>query len=101
MAQKDHERICVQRFLEAKGKVPTLVEDSEAPDFKVWFGAALVGIEVTKALGFGERGRDTSQAQASLAAKVMNEARDLYDATGAPPLHVTAAFLNSSTQLGK
>ncbi len=100
MAQKDHERICVQRFLEAIGKVPTLIEDSEAPDFRVSFDEALVGIEVTKALRFGERGKDTPQAQASLAARVMHQARDLYDATGAPPLHVTAAFLDHTPLSG-
>jgi hypothetical protein len=100
MAQKDHERISVQGFLEAIGKVPTLIEDSEAPDFKVWFGEDIVGIEVTKSLRFGERGRDTPQAQASLAAKVMDQARDLYDATGAPPLHVTAAFLGHTPLSG-
>jgi hypothetical protein len=94
MALKDHERICVQRFLDAIAKVPTLIEDSEAPDFKVRFGEEVVGIEVTKALRVGELGKATPQAQASLAAKVMNRARNLYDATGAPPLHVTAAFLS-------
>jgi len=100
MAQKDHERICVQRFLEAIGKVPTLIEDSEAPDFRVRFGDEVVGIEVTKALRFGERGKDTPQAQASLAARVMNQARNLYDATAAPPLHVTAAFLDHTPLSG-
>jgi hypothetical protein len=94
MAQKDHERICVERFLAAIGKVPTLIEDSEAPDFKVRFGEEVVGIEVTKALRFGELGKDSPQAQASLATRVMNRARSLYGATGAPPLHVTAAFLS-------
>ncbi len=39
MARKDHERICVERFLEAIGMVPTLIEDSEAPDFRVLAGA--------------------------------------------------------------
>jgi hypothetical protein len=100
MAQKDHERICVQRFLEGVGKVPTRIEDSEAPDFRVWFGEDLVGIEVTKTLRFGERGKDTPQAQASLAARVMQQARGLYDATGAPPLHVTAAFLGHTPLSG-
>jgi hypothetical protein len=94
MAKKDHEWICVQRFLEAIGKVPTLIEDSEAPDFRVRFGEEVVGIEVTNALHLGERGKDFPQAQASLAAKVMNQARDLYGASGAPPLHVTAALLS-------
>ena len=93
MAQKDRERICVERFLKAIGKVPTLIEDSEAPDFRVRFGEEVVGIEVTKALSFGELGKDSPQAQASLATKVMNRARNVYDATGAPPLHLTAAFL--------
>lgn len=100
MAQKDHERICVQRFLEAIGKVPTLIEESEEPDFRVRFGDEVVGIEVTKALRFGERGKDTPQAQASLAARVLNQARHLYDATGAPPLHVTAAFLDHTPLSG-
>jgi len=93
MDQKIHEQICVERFLETIGKVPTLIEASEAPDFRVRFGEEAVGIEVTKALRFGERGKDTPQAQANLAAKVMNQARTIYDATGAPPLHVSAAFL--------
>jgi hypothetical protein len=100
MAQKDHKRICVQRFLEAIGKVPTLIEDSEAPDFRVRFGDEVVGIEVTKALHFGERGKDSPQAQASLAAKVMNQARDVYAATGAPPLHVTATVLSHTPLSG-
>jgi hypothetical protein len=94
MAQKDQERICVQRFLEAFGRVPTRVEDSEAPDFRVHFGDELVGIEVTRLLPFGERGKESPQAQSSLRAKVMTQARSLYEATGAPPLHVTAAFLD-------
>ncbi len=100
MAQKDHEWICVQRFLEAIGKVPTLIEDSEAPDFRVHFGDEVVGIEVTKALRSGERGKESPQAQASLAARVMNQARNFYDATGAPPLHVTAAFLDHTPLSG-
>jgi hypothetical protein len=94
MDQKRHERICVERFLEAIGKVPALIEDSEAPDFRVRFGEEVVGIEVTKALRSGELGKDSPQAQASLATRAMNRARNLYDATGAPPLHVTAAFLS-------
>jgi hypothetical protein len=94
MIQKDHERICVQRFLEAIGKVPTLIEDSEAPDFRVRFGDDVVGIEVTKSLRFGERGKDSPQAQANLRGRVMQQAWDFYNASGAPPLHVTAAFLD-------
>jgi hypothetical protein len=100
MAQKDHERICVERFLEAIGNVPTLIEDSETPDFRVRFGEEVVGIEVTKALHLGKRGKDSSQAQASLATNVMNQARDLYAANGAPPLHVTAAFLSHTPLSG-
>jgi hypothetical protein len=100
VAQKDHERTCVQRFLEAIGKVPTFIEESEAPDFRVRFEGEVVGIEVTKALPSGERGKDSPQAQASLAARVMNQARDFYDATGAPPLHVTAAFLDHTPLSG-
>ena len=46
MALKDHERICVERFLEAIGKASTLIEDSEAPDFKVRFGEEVVGIRI-------------------------------------------------------
>jgi hypothetical protein len=99
MAQKDHERVCVQRFLEAIGKVPTRIEDFEAPDFRVRFGDDVVGIEVTKALRFGERAKHTPQAQASLAARVMQQARDRYDASGAP-LHVTAAFLDHTPLSG-
>ncbi len=57
------------------------------------FGVEVVGIEVTKTLPFGDRGKDSPQAQASLAFKVMAQARTLYDAAGAPPLLVTAAFL--------
>jgi hypothetical protein len=94
MEKKEYERICVERFLQAIGKVPTLIEDSEAPDFRVRFGDELVGIEVTKALRFGELGQNTPQAQASLRARVMAQARALYDATSAPPLHVSAAFLD-------
>jgi hypothetical protein len=94
MNQKDHERICVERFLKAIGKVPTLIEDSEAPDFRVMLSGEIVGIEITKALRAGERGKNTPQAQASLRTRVLNQARDLYDATGAPPLHVSAAFLD-------
>ncbi len=29
MVEKDHERICVERFLAGIGSVPTLIEDSE------------------------------------------------------------------------
>jgi hypothetical protein len=100
MNQKDHERICVERFLKTIGKAPTLIEDSEAPDFRVTFGDEVVGIEVTKALRAGERGKNTPQAQASLRARVMNKARDLYDATGAPPLHVSAGFLDHTPVCG-
>ncbi len=96
MAQKDHERICVERFFVSIGRVPTLIEDSEARDFRVRFGEEVVGIEVTKALRLGELGKDSPQAQASLATKVMNRARKLYDANGTPPLHVTAAFLSQT-----
>jgi hypothetical protein len=93
MTRKEHERMCVERFLAAIGKSPTLIEDSEAPDFRVRFGEELVGIEVTRLLPSGEGGKDSPQAQASLAESVMHQARELYYAAGGPPLHVTATFL--------
>ena len=94
MNQKDHERICVERFLEAIGKVPTLIEDSEAPDFRVTFGDEVVGIEVTEAsFRAGERGKNTP-GPGEPACASDEPARDLYDATGAPPLHVSAGFLD-------
>ncbi len=37
MEKKGHERICVERFLKAIGRIPTLIEESEAPDFRVNF----------------------------------------------------------------
>ena len=77
MEKKEQERICVERFLKAIGKAPAQIEDAEAPDFRVHFDSEAVGIEVTKSLRFGERGPNTPQAQASLAAKGMNQARSL------------------------
>jgi hypothetical protein len=100
MEKKQYERICVERFLKAIGRVPTLIEDSEAPDFRVHFNDELVGIEVTKALGFGERGQNTPQAQASLRARVLTKARVFYDSTGAPPLHVSAGFRDDTPITG-
>jgi hypothetical protein len=100
LAQKDHERICLDRFFKAFGKLPTLVEETEAPDFLVHFGTELVGVEVTRLLPSGERGKDSPRGQASLRAKVMTQARSLYEAKGAPPLHVSAAFRTDSPLSG-
>ena len=101
MEKKEHERLCVKHFLKAIGKTPTLIEESEAPDFRVHFSTQTVGIEVTKALQFGERGPDSPQAQASLAAKVIQQAGSLYDATGTAAARIGGVCQSLPLSLGR
>ena len=93
MTKKEHERICLDRFLEVIGKPVTSVTESEHPDFLIRFGQEAVGIEVTRLLPAGERGKDSPGAEMALRERVMRKAQEVYMALGGPPLHVSAIFL--------
>ena len=73
---------------------------SESPDFLIRFGEQVVGVEVTRLLPPGELGKGTPQAQAALRKRVMREAQTAYTATGSPPLHVSAIFLDHAPLSG-
>lgn len=94
MSRKRIERICLDRLLEGIGQSPIHVQESESPDFLVQFEEPLVGVEVTRSLPPGNSGNSPPQEQAALRARVMSQARALYEAADGVPLHVSAGFLD-------
>jgi hypothetical protein len=95
LIKKEFERVCLDRFLKAIGESPELVEQDERPDFKLWFGERLVGVEVTQSLPARQPGKRLPQEQASLRGQVMELARKYYYAAeDTHLLHVSASFLD-------
>jgi len=90
--QKNHERFLLERFIEAAALPAEITAEREAPDFIVRVEGRTVGIEVTELFIPPREGRTLRQAQESLSARLVSRAQEIYRASGAPPVHVTALF---------
>lgn len=90
--KKQHERFLLERFIEASGLAVQIVKEREEPDFLVRFEERLIGIEVTQLFVSHVANGPLPQAQESISDKIVCRARQIYEATGAPPAHVSVCF---------
>lgn len=91
--KKKHERFLLEQFLEtAKLRAEVLNAKDEAPDFIARFEGRLIGIEVTRLFISHDDGPYLSQAQESMSARIVSRAQQLYQASGAPWVHVSVHF---------
>lgn len=91
--QKQHERFLLERFIEAAGLSAEIVDEREAPDFIVLFQERFVGVEITALFISHDTDRSLPQAQESISTRIVSRAERLYEASGAPPAHVTVCFV--------
>src|ERR1051326_4981592 len=91
--QKNHERLLVERFIESGGLTAEIVEERERPDFVIRIEGRLVGMEPTKLfVPYGQDRAARKQAQESISTRIVLRAREMYQASGGPPVHVNVVF---------
>jgi len=90
--QKLRERFLLEQFIEAAEIKAQIVEQREAPDFVVQVNGRLVGIEVTELFVSQDSHGNTLQAQEAISSRIVAKAQELYQASGAPPAHITICF---------
>lgn len=85
--RKQHER-----FFENAALTAEIVENREAPDFIVRFEGRTIGVEITRLFIGHTTPRDLKQAQESISTSIVARAQQLYQASGARPVHLTVCF---------
>lgn len=90
--KKQHERFLLERFLEAARLQAEVTQEREAPDFIIRFEGRSIGVEVTELFISHATGRNLPQAQEALSSRIVSDAQQLYQASGAHPAHVTVCF---------
>jgi hypothetical protein len=90
--QKQHERFLLERFFEAAALAAEIVDEWEAPDFIVQLEGRRIGVEVTELFISHDTTQNLMQAQESISARIVSKARQIYDASGGPPAHVSVCF---------
>lgn len=90
--QKQHERFLLERFFEDAALSAEIVGEREAPDFIVQFEGRCIGVEVTQLFTSHNTSQNLIQAQESISAKIVSRARQIYDAAGGLPVHVSVCF---------
>jgi hypothetical protein len=89
--KKWHERFLLERFFEAAAINADISEEREVPDFIACLEGHTFGVEVTE-LFIRHDSDDLMQAQESISDRIVAAARNQYQASGAPPAHVTVCF---------
>jgi hypothetical protein len=90
--KKQAERFFLERFLDASGMAAEIVDDREKPDFVIRYEDRLVGVEVTRMYVAHDKNGSLAQAQESISDRIVFRARQLYEASGAQPAHVSVCF---------
>lgn len=90
--KKQHERFLLECFVDASRVALDIVEEREEPDFLVRFEGRLVGVEVTQLYVSHDANGPLPQAQESISDRIVARARQMYEAAGAPPAHVSVCF---------
>ncbi len=90
--RKHHELFLLQRFIDAAKFQAKVTEERETPDFIIQINDRPIGVEVTEIfISHNHRG-NTMQKQESISSRIVSAAQVLYQASGAPPIHVTVCF---------
>ena len=90
--KKRKERFFLDRFLECRKIVPTLVEERESPDFLLHLNDKTVGVEVTFLHIRDSSPEPLIQEVESVTDGITSDAEDLYHASDGIPVHVTVLF---------
>lgn len=91
-SRKQHERFLLERFIEAAAFDVQIVEERQAPDFIVRFERRSVGVGVTEIFNRYDPGQNPLQIHESISSLIVQRARGSYEASGAPPVHVSVCF---------
>jgi hypothetical protein len=92
-SRKWRERQLLDAFIQCSRIDAVITEEREAPDFIVQIDGRRVGVELTELFVEDDGNVVRPKARESLAAKVVAEARRLYESRGGSPLHVSVGFL--------
>ena len=90
--KKGLERFYLERFIDASGLAAEIVEERERPDFVVRVDGRDVGVEVTQLFVTQSANGPLPQAQEAISNRIVHRAREIYEACGAPPAHVSILF---------
>jgi hypothetical protein len=90
--KKQRERILLSRFFKVAQLRADIVEETEPPDFIVRFENRRIGVELTDLFISHEVGGNVAQAQESITQRIVARARNLYEAAGVQPAHVSVGF---------
>ncbi len=90
--KKDHERFILERFIAVSSLDANILEARESPDFLVSIAGETLGVEVTEIFVTHDISRGPMQVHESISARIVARARQFYDGSGAPPLHVSVCF---------
>ncbi len=90
--KKQRERFLLSHFVEVAQLQAAIVEETEAPDFIVRFENRRIGVELTDIFISHEVAGNSAQVQESISQRIVARARNLYEAAGMQPAHVSVGF---------